>query len=243
MQESIGAVAAQMPARMTKMRSPLAAATFAAVAGMLFLCVDTEGFAQEIETVKETDFPQITGFRSARFGMSKEETLNAIQQDFQLARTDVSEQPNDKDRTSSLVVTVVDIFPGSGPARVAYIHGYKEKRLIQVNILWGLPVTEEPNPDELVITANVLREYFSQMGFDPKKTLMNQLIDDDVVVFRATDLQERMVLLQLISEKVQVAETEGEEKTEPLSRVVSLWLSYIEDIKAPDVFRIERGTF
>ena len=243
MQESAGAAAAQTPMRMTRTRPPLAAATFAAVAGMLFLCAGTEGLAQETETAKETDGPQITGFRSARFGMSKEETLNAIQQDFEVARTDVSEQPNDKERTTSLLVTVVDIFPGSGPARIAYIHGYKEKRLIQVNIFWGLPVTEEPDPDELVITANVLREYFSQMGFDPEKTLINQLIDDDVIVFRATDRQERMVLLQLISKKEQVEETEGEEKTEPVSRVVSLWLSYIEDIKAPDIFRIEKGKF
>ena len=142
------------------------------------------------------------------------------------------------------MVTVTDIFPGSGPARVVYIHGYKRKELMQINVLWGLPVTEEPDPQALVTTANILRKYFGQLGFDPESTVMNTRVDDSVfIVFRATDEQERMVLLQLISRKVLVAEEEGEEKAEPQDRIVSLWLSYIEDTREPDIFRIEKGTF
>lgn len=244
MQESIEATATETPTHAAGVRSPLAAAAFAAMVGMLLLCADTESLAQETDTAREADGPMVAGFRSARFGMSKSETLDAMQRDFQLARTDIVEQLNDEDRTSSLMATVANIFPGSGPARVIYIHGYKQERLIQVNVLWGLPATGEPDPQELVRTANLLRKHFSQLGFDPENTVMNRRIDDSIiVVFRATDRQERMVLLQLISEKVPAAETEGEEKTEPQNQVSSLWLSYIEDIKDPDVFRIEKGTF
>ena len=71
---------------------------------------------------------------------------------------------------------------------------------------------------------------------------MNTRVDDSVfIVFRATDALGRMVLLQLISGKVPAAE--GEEEAEPQDRVVSLLLSYIENLKDPDVFRIEKGTF
>ena len=244
MQETVEAIAAEKSMHTVKRSSTLVVSAFITLAGMLLLCTGAEGLAQESNAGKETDGPQITGFRSARFGMSESETRKAIQRDFQLRRSDVVSEPNDEDRTSSLVVTVTDIFPGSGPARVVYIHGYKKKELIQINVLWGLPVTEEPDPQALVTTANILRKYFSQLGFDPESTVMNTRVDDSVfVVFRATDEQERMVLLQLISGKVPVAEGEREEKVESQNRVVSLWLSYIEKTRNPDIFRIEKGTF
>ena len=228
----------------TVKRSALVVTALVALAGVPFLCLAAESFAAIGETGEEAGGPQITGFRSALFGMSKSETLEAIQRDFQLGEADIVEQPNDEDRTSSLETTVTDLFPGSGPARVVYIHGHKQKQLIQINVLWGLPVTEEPNPQALVTTANILRKYFSELGFAPDSTLINTRVDDSVfIVFRATDEHERMVLLQLISGKVAVAEGEGGENAEPQDRVVSLWLSYIENTKDPDTFRIERGMF
>ncbi len=220
-------------------------AALAVLAGVPILCVDAESFAAlENTTIKEAVGPQITGFRSALFGMSQSKTLEAIQRDFQLGQEDIVVQPNDEDRTSSLVATVTGLFPGSGPARVVYIHGYKQEKLIQINILWGLPVTEDPDPQALVTTANVIRKYFSALGFAPDRTLINTRLDDSVfVVFRATDERERMVLLQLISRKVPAAEGEGDENDESQDRVASLWLSYIENTKDPDIFRIEKGLF
>ena len=100
--------------------------------------------------------PQVTGFRSARFGMSESETLDAIRRDFQLQHAQIANQTNDEDRTSSLVATVDELIPGSETAQVAYIHGYKQNKLIQVNVVWGLPVTEEVDPQTLVTTANIL---------------------------------------------------------------------------------------
>lgn len=93
-------------------------------------------------------------------------------------------------------------------------------------------------------TANLLRKYFLQQGFDPENTVINTRVDDRVlVVFRATDEQERMVLLQLISSEQPAAESETEGEPEPKFRVDSLLLSYIEDIKAPDIFLIKEGDF
>ena len=236
--------------RKTAHRTPLVlAAALAALIGVFFVNAAVQGAAREGDAVKETAGPRVEGFRSARFGMSMSETREAMQRDFGLGREDIAEQPNDEDRTSSLVATVPDLFPDSDPAQLVYIHGYRQKKLIQINILWGAPVTGEPDPKELVTTANVLREYFRQLGFDPGKTVMNTRVDDgSFIVFRATDERKRMVLLQLVSRKVPAGKGEGEEgkeeeKPEPQDRVVSLWLSYIEDTVNPDIFRIEKGKF
>lgn len=236
--------------RKTAHRTPLVlAAALAALIGVFFVNAAVQGAAREGDAVKETAGPRVEGFRSARFGMSMSETREAMQRDFGLRREDIAEQPNDEDRTSSLVATVPDLFPDSDPAQLVYIHGYRQKKLIQINILWGSPVTGEPDPKELVTTANVLREYFRQLGFDPGKTVMNTRVDDgSFIVFRATDERKRMVLLQLVSRKVPAGKGEGEEgkeeeKPEPQDRVVSLWLSYIEDTVNPDIFRIEKGKF
>lgn len=218
----------------------------AVLAGMSIFGVSTNGLAQDNTTEAEDalNSPQIAGFRSAQFGMSESETLDAIRNDFLLQLDNVVNQTNEEDGTSSLVVTVNDIFPGSEPARVAYIHGHSEKKLIQVNVVWGVPVTSEADPQKLVTTANVLRKYFLQLGFNPEDTVINTRVDDRIViVFRATDAQDRMVLLQLLSRRVLAAEGDATENLEPQFRVESLLLSYIEDVKDPDIFRIEKGDF
>ncbi|MYE01888.1 MAG: hypothetical protein F4Y03_11555 [Alphaproteobacteria bacterium] len=242
MRKIVETAAADGPMHTARTRPVLVAA--ALLIGACFMSAGAEGSARKGIADKETADPQVTGFRSARFGMSMSETLEAIQRDFQLRREDILEQSNDEDRTSSLVATVTEIFPDSEPAQVVYIHGYKQKKLIQVNILWGSPVTEEPDPQALVTTANILRKYFGGLGFDPGKTVMNTRVDDGAfIVFRATDERERMVLLQLISRKVPLGEGKGEKKPEPQDRVVSLWLSYIEDPRAEGILGIEKGKF
>ena len=244
MRKIVGTAATDRPTHTVRTPPVLVAVALVVLIGAFFVSAGAEGSAREGDGDKETVGPQVAGFRSARFGMSKSETLEAMQRDFQLRREDILEQSNDEDRTSSLVATVTEIFPDSEPAQVVYVHGYRQKKLIQVNVLWGSPVTEEPDPQALVTAANILRKYFSQLGFDPGKTVANTRVDDSAfIVFRATDEQDRMVLLQLISRKVPGEKGKGQEKPEPQDRVVSLWLSYIEDTGKPDIFRIEKGKF
>ncbi len=219
---------------------------FAFLIGALLFSVCTYGLAQEnnMQSEEEVSGPQIKGFRSAQFGMSDSETLAAINRDFQIQQAIIENQTNDEDRTSSLVATVNEIFRGSEPAQVAYIHGYQHKKLIQINVLWGSPVTAEVNRQALVTTANILRKYFLELGFDPERTVVNTRVDDRVfVVFRSTDEQGRMVLLQLISSQVPAEEGENTEELKPQFQIDSLLLSYIEDVNEPDIFRIEKGDF
>ena len=243
MQEQAKSFGAGWPLHSAGIQSVIVA-VLSAMATVLLVSAGAEGYAQTAVNPTDADAQKITGFRSAQFGMSQSETRDAIQRDFQLPGEEVEVRPDDEDRTSSLVIGVDEIFPGSDPAQVVYIHGYKQKKLMQVNVIWGRPVTDEPDPKSLVTTANVLRNYFRQLGFDPATTVVNARVDDELfIVFRATDRQERMVLLQLISRRAPGEGDSGDESDEAQSQVVSLWLSYIEDPKSPDVFEIEEGAF
>lgn len=223
-----------------------AVALFVLTAGLSLFSVSAHGLVEEsgTEAAGGQGDPQVTGFRSARFGMSETETLAAIKQDFPLQHQNISSEMNEEDRTSSLVVTVEDIFFGSDTARIAYIHGFKNNKLIQVNVIWGSPVVPEVDPQSLVTAANLLRAYFVQLGFDPENTVINTRVDDRVfVVFRATDEQGRMALLQLISTEITTDGEQEKEGAEPQFQLDTLLLSYIEDFRDPDIFRIRQGDF
>ncbi|MYG53702.1 MAG: hypothetical protein F4204_15520 [Rhodospirillaceae bacterium] len=244
MQKTVETSATDRPVHAVRTLPVLFSVALVALLSALFAGIGAVSSAPNSNAEKTMAGPQVAGFRSARFGMTKTETLKAIQHDFRLRRKDIVEQSNCERRTTSLVAAVTDIFPGSEPARVVYIHGYKRKKLIQINVLWGSPVTEKPDPQALVTTANILRKYLLRLGFAPEKSVINKRVDDGTfIVFRATDEQERMVLLQLISRKVPGAKREGEKKPKPQDRVVSLWLSYIEDTRNPDIFQIKKGKF
>ena len=221
---------------------PLAAVmALAILAGTLFPGAGAEALAQEGAAGKEAGRAEVTGFRSARFGMSMPETLKAIQSDFRLRQAEVATQPNDEDGTLSLVAAVKDLPPG-GPAQIVYIHGFKKRALLQINVVWGMPAVGKPDPQTLVTAANILRKYFQRSGFDPEKTAINARVDDGTfIAFRSTDDRGRMVLLRLLSRKIAAAK--GEKKAKPQDRVVSLWLSYIENTRNPDVFRLKKGKF
>ena len=223
-----------------------------ALSGTLFFSAFAFGATQETrnnDEVEAASSPKVTGFRSARFGMSESETRRAIRRDFQQDRAKIEAQANNENRTSSLVTTVKDIFPGSEPAEIAYIHGYKQKKLIQINIVWGSLVSPDFDPQTLVNTANLLRNYFVELGFDPKNTVLNTRVDDTLlIVFRSTDDEGRMVLLQLISKNVPDTDKDAKSKEEeqepsPQFKVDTLLLSYIEDVNEPDIFRIKKGSF
>jgi hypothetical protein len=182
----------------------------------------------------------IDGFRQSLFGMSEEQVRQGIRKDFPAEAGKISNVVHPSEKTTVLSVTVPDLLPNTGNARISYIFGYRSKKLIQVNIVW----TSEGNPasDETVIgTANSLRDYFSLQNYKPDTVVANQqLAENTILVFRANDLQGRTVLLVLSGV---AAEARREEKKGLRPPPLTLELSYIEDAAHPDVFRIGKGQF
>ncbi len=194
---------------------------------------------------------KVEGFRAAHFGMTKAEVLQAIKTDFKIAKDAVVQDVNVLEKTTSLSITVSDMIPDSGPARVVYIFGYKSKNLIQVNVLWGKPVDPNPEASVLVVTATILRGYFVQQGFDKDKMVVDgRLEDGTLLVFRGADDTGRTVLLLLNvprdngdTEAATTPAKPGKKALADAGREVSLRLSYIENITSPDIFQIKKGKF
>jgi len=182
----------------------------------------------------------IDGFRQALFGMSEEQVRQAIRKDFPAAAGKISSAVNPSEKTTVLSATVSDLLPNTGNARISYIFGYRSKKLIQVNVVWTSE-GNEASDETLVGTANSLRDYFASQNYKPDTVVANrQLAENTIVVFRASDLQGRMVLLVLSGV---AAAARSEEKKGPRPPSLTLELSYIEDRAHPDVFRIGKGQF
>ena len=149
------------------------------------------------------------------------------------------------EKTGSVVVPVRDLIPDSGASQVAYIFGYRSKKLIQINIQWGWPVDPKVIPESVVATANILRRHFAEKGLEKERLLMNVPVSQgNVIVFRGTDAKNRMIILQLISTAVTADRRQGaEEKGGVPEARVSLRLSYISNPDKPDVFRLSPEKF
>jgi hypothetical protein len=188
--------------------------------------------ASEISSKNEA---KVEGFRSARFGMTEKEVYKAIYKDFRVSKKNVERQVHPVEKTVNLGVLVKDLLPQSGSARTYYVFGYKSRRLIQVNIVWGKPVIEKPNADQVVNLANQLREHFTAQDFRKEGLAVNHpLGEDSILVFRGSDKKRRMVLLLLANPK---------RPDSPPNQDIVLKLSYIQQPENPDVFKIEKGKF
>lgn len=189
----------------------------------------------------------IEGFRSARFGASEAEVLAAIQQDFGIAEAEVLREHNPLEKTTALIVEVEDMIPDSGKARIAYILGYKTSSLIQVNVVWGAPVVEEPDLQQLATTGNILQRYFLEQRYVPETVFTNRVLaDKSVLIFTGSDQQGRQVTLTLGGANPQPAGSEGsaeEEAAAAEAQRAFLRLSYVANPGNPDVFKIAPGAF
>lgn len=178
----------------------------------------------------------VNGFRSAHFGMTERDVLRAIKNDFGIGKKQVSRKVHPNEKTVTLGIQVNKLLPESGPAKIIYIMGYKSKRLIHINVIWGKPVTKNPNAEAVVATANQLRNHFAQKKYQKEGFALNaQLGEGVILVFQGKDRKGRAARLLLSNPKAEGNTKAGEN--------IALTLSYIEKPMDPDVFRIRDGDF
>ncbi len=177
---------------------------------------------------------EVTGFRSARFGMTEKEVREAIVKDFKVKNGDIRLVVNEAERTNVLSVRVPDMIAESGAADVSYVIGYRGKRLIQVGCLWSSATDPAITPAMLRANAQVLAAYFSTAGYSPETVSMNQPVRGGILAFRGSDAQGRMTLLVLHG----AAPASGGEFVP-----TALTLYYTEDPENPDIFKLPPGQF
>ena len=215
------------------------------VVGLAIIVVTADGAQVWAETrpgettARSEPALEVSGFRSAQFGMAETAVRAAIAKDFPVQAKTIASETNPVEKTTALSLTVDDLVPESGPARISYILGYKSKALIQVNITWGAvaPGVAAAAPETLVNTAAQLSNYLSGAGYSPDSIVSNAVLPGgSLVVFRGNDSKGRMTLLAMRG------------RNETVDKVVQftpnqLQLSYVADPRNPDVFRLEKGKF
>ena len=185
---------------------------------------------------------QIDGFRSAHWGMTDAQVKAAIRKDFNIAPEKVQTEENASERTTVLTIMVGDLLEGAGKARVSYILGYSGKKLIQVNIVWGTTVDPQTKPDRIVAAANQLRALFLSYPYQPDTVASNvPTADGTITVFQGQDAEKHMTLLRLVSTPAPPAPKNA--KSESPGPTVVLFLSYVMDVRNPDVYRLKKGQF
>ncbi len=181
----------------------------------------------------------VDGFRSAKFGATGAQVNKAITKDFGHKGDDIQVLMHPLEKTTSFNVVVDELIPDSGKGTVSYILGYKSESLMQVSIVWGTLVDPEATLDKLKVTAIILRDHFLKRGFDPDKVIANRQADDGSnIAFRGSDEKGRIVLLQLAAPAIEQAEGTTES-----AQPAWLRLSYIVNLDAPVIYRVEEGQF
>jgi hypothetical protein len=207
----------------------------------------------------------VSGFRSARFGMSEAQVLEAIKADFNVDDKDAKRGANDQEKTKYIAIQVPNLVPDSGLALVTYIFGYRSHKLIQVNVVWGRTADRNQPGAELVTTGRLLQQYFVGQGFARDTLVVNRATKaGSIILFNGFDDKKRSVMLILDTVAVPVKDDTppappakgkppakgtggkaGDKKSPPAMQLVAsgLRLSYIENVASPDIFRIQRGKF
>jgi hypothetical protein len=179
----------------------------------------------------------VTGFRSAHFGMTETQVRAAIEKDLRARSDDVRSEENRAEQTQLLEVRVPDVLPGGGTASVSYVFGFKSKTLIQVGLSWSKATDDKMTPEQLFSNANVLRSHFLEAGYKPDTVSTNMPISSGILLFRGSDAHGHATVLIL-----QGTFSQGENKQRILTPT-ALVLFYIEDAKSPDVYRLPEGSF
>ena len=180
---------------------------------------------------------EVSGFRSAHFGMTEADVRNAIQKDFKVKPEAIQSEENKAEQTHALVIQVPDVLPGGGTASISYVFGFKTKTLIQVGISWSKASDDKMTPEQLFSNANVLRSHFLSAGYKPDSISTNVPVNGGILFFRGSDAQDHATVLIL-----QGAVSQGENNQRVLTPT-ALVLLYIADAKTPDVYRLAPGSF
>ncbi|MFV3076058.1 hypothetical protein [Niveispirillum fermenti] len=181
---------------------------------------------------------KVEGFRSARFGMTEEQIRQAIGKDFKLTGDSIQKVTDPSERTTALLVKVNDLLPDTGPAVVAYLLGYKSKKLFRVNVTWGHEIGSPAKAEQIVNAANALRNYLLEQGYRTEGLVLNHpLGNDGVLVFQGSDGKGRLTELVLGI----VSQPSGKPDTPPTVQGASMRLSYVEKPGEPDIYRIPGG--
>jgi hypothetical protein len=180
---------------------------------------------------------EVSGFRSAKFGMNEADVRAAIAKDLGVKPDAIRAETNASEQTRVLLVKANDVLPGGGLSEVSYVFGYKTKTLIQVGVSWSKATDEKMTPDQLFSNSTVLRTHFIAAGYKADTIATNMPISGGILMFRGSDAKDHTTMLILQGTLAK------DEKEQNVLTPTGLLLFYVADAKAPDVYRLPPGSF
>jgi hypothetical protein len=188
---------------------------------------------------------QVTGFRSAHFGMTREQLVRAIRSDFHLRSSDIHALTNTADGTLALVAKVGALQPGPGEATVTYILGKSAKRLIHVNVVWLMRGGVGSAEREVVSAAGrKLADYFAGHRWAAGTQFRDvPVAANSVVMFEGHDADGRAVEVRADGVDYVRMTKDGAKASPPAKGGVRLRVAYSADAAKPDVAHIGAKQF
>ncbi len=180
---------------------------------------------------------ELTGFRSARFGMTEQEVRAAIGKDFGAKAGAVKASDNLYEQTKILSLAVPELLPKGGTAEVNYTFGFKSKRLIQVTLVWSKASDPAITADMITANGTLLAGYFMSAGYQPNTIAQNKAAGNGLVLFQGSDAQGHTTVALL-----EGTVTPGENGNASLTPT-QLTVRYIQDPRTPDVYKLPPGQF
>ncbi len=175
----------------------------------------------------QTEHP-LTGFRSARFGMTQDEVRAAVKRDFGPDAALAAIDPGDPGKTA-LQFSLLQLNPGPGPATIVYLFNAATGRLVHVNVGW---VTGS-DPGELhrlaIATAGQrLQTYFNALTPKLCEADTGGVIGPaKVLLYRGRDSTGRWVEVTVDGIRFETPAASAD-PTEPLQGPAALRVSYGE---------------
>lgn len=191
------------------------------------------------------DVFRVSGFRSARFGMTREQVQAAIAKDLKVAPAAIKAIDNTVDGTMALMVGLDALEPAPGIATVTYIFGKASRTLIHVNVVWELPANSQPVQRDLMVSAGTkLGHVFAARDWGTAKKFTNvPVATNGIVLFLARDEAGAAIELRMDGVSYLIEGKEKSVQSPAPTGPQRLRLSYALNPEHPDVARIAAGQF
>lgn len=178
---------------------------------------------------------EITGFRSAHFGMSEDALRAAIAHDLGVKDADIQASTSPAEGTRLLQVLMQRLNPGPCPATVTYILGATSHRLIQINVSWHIfGDANDARRQSIVVAGERLKAYFLTRPTQPASFSQDQALGPNAAqLYAAGDSQGHRI--EITVEGVPVTPAGAARATPAVSGPSALRLSYIADPAQPDI--------
>jgi hypothetical protein len=187
----------------------------------------------------------ITGFRSARFGMNPEEVRAAVAKDF--GDVKVLANANPAEGTQALQLDVARLDPGPGPAQITYIFGARSHTLAHINVVWVTGPSPTAEERAAILSGAIqLAHYFQTLPAPLKASLgARRTGPNNLLLFAGVDQKGAGVEVAAdgVSYAINGAAAGANAASPDPKGPALLRVSYIRDVANPDIIKIAPGAF